>query len=419
MAQRRPTIVKGNTVTIYKMDHPACVSSFIVNMQAAIRYALKQSVNSVEVICLCAREHIFPDACLPISALIQEFKIIYNIEINVIIKNNHYLETCNFTNPLNLPVEKISKFRNPLNKIFVYEANNGDSPQAVALNQAFGDCISRTVACEKGVLGGLTWCIYEVMDNVLLHSKSKRGYVMAQYHTTTQRLAICVYDCGIGIYNSLSEGETKPESEIDAIKLAIQEGVGDGQGQGNGLYGSAQIINVNGGRLVISSGKSTLMYKNGEFTEWTNNPIVSNEHRGTIVDFQVHLTHETDLKEALKSIGGIDDFDIRIDEDMAQVDSDWLVYNVKEYANDTGTRASGKELRLDVTNIINRKDAPMIIDFSNIDIVSSSFIDEFLAKLYMDFGNDKFSRYISVANMNEEIKFLFNRSLQLRTDSND
>ena len=33
----------------------------------------------------------------------------------------------------------------------------------------------------------------------------------------------------------------------------------------------------------------------------------------------------------------------------------------------------------------------------------SSFIDEFLAKLYMDFGNDKFSRYISVANMNEEM----------------
>lgn len=164
------------------MDHPACVSSFIVNMQAAIRYALKQNINSVEVICLCAREHIFPDACLPISALIQEFKIIYNIEINVSIKNNHYLETCNFINPLNLPVEKINKFRNPLNKIFVYEADNSDSPQAVALNQAFGDCISRTVECKKGVLGGLTWCVYEVMDNVLLHSKSKRGYVMAQYH---------------------------------------------------------------------------------------------------------------------------------------------------------------------------------------------------------------------------------------------
>ena len=104
---------------------------------------------------------------------------------------------------------------------------------------------------------------------------------------------------------------------------------------------------------------------------------------------------------------------------MAQVDSDWLIYNVKEYANDTGTRASGKELRLDVTNIINRKDAPMIIDFSNIDIVSSSFIDEFLAKLYIDFGNDKFSKYISVLNMNEEVKFLFNRSLQLRIDSSN
>ena len=223
-------IVNKNKITIFKMENQFCVSDFIRAMQKAIRYTERDSVTdkSIKINCLCAREHIFPDACVPIAALIQEYREIYNISIDVVVSKNPYLEQIHFQDPLNLSVDEIKDKSNPLNKIFIYESNENGSPQAAAINQAFVDKLSRTTLCEEGVLKGMIWCVYEVMDNVILHSKSKRGYVMAQYHKKANRIAICVYDCGIGIQDSLSAGNIESENEIEAINLAIQEGVGDG-----------------------------------------------------------------------------------------------------------------------------------------------------------------------------------------------
>lgn len=258
--------VNKNTITIHKMENQFCVSDFIRCMQKAIRYINKDAVDTktIEIKCLCAKEHIFPDACVPIAALIQEYREIYKIDINVVIKNNPYLKGCHFEDPLNLNVDEIKNTRNPFNKIFMYESDNNGCPQAAAINQAFADKLSKTTICEDGVLKGMMWCVYEILDNVLLHSQSNRGYVMAQYHKKTNLIAICVYDCGIGIQASLSNGNLDTENEIEAIRLAIQEGIGDGQGQGNGLYGLSQIIKENGGRLAISTGNSTLMFNNND-----------------------------------------------------------------------------------------------------------------------------------------------------------
>lgn len=416
MPNKKPNvIVKYNKLIIYKMENQFCVNDFIRNMQSALRYAKRKNLDEINIVCLCAREHIFPDACLPISAIIQEYEKIHNIKINVKIKNNKYLNDCHFAEPLNLSAEEIKETRNVFNKIFVYESENGYSPQAVALNQAFVDCMSRTVECEEGVLKGLLWCIYEVMDNVLIHSQSSRGYVMAQYHKSTKRLAICVYDCGIGIFNSLVKGGLKPQDEIEAINLALQEGVGDGQGQGNGLYGLSQIVKANGGRFIISTGKSSLTFKNNNWNNRNNNPILSDEHLSTTVDFQLDLDKKTDITEALKSIGGIDDCDLRID-NMLQDDADLLVYKISDNADDYGTRQSGKALRNDIINILKRTKTPIAIDFSDIMIVSSSFIDELIAKMVIKLGYVQFNQFISLINMNDELAHLCNRAVAMRTN---
>lgn len=412
MAIKQNVIVKGTLIEIYKMENQFCVSDFIRAMEKAIKYANRNKIDEINIKCRCSQKHIFPDACVPISALIQEYSAISNKQINVD-NNNGYLKSCCFADPLNLNEEEIKNTKNPLNKIFVYESYNETSPQATAINQAFVDYMSKTVECEEGVLAGMLWCIYEVMDNVLLHSKSHRGYIMAQYHKKTKRIAICIYDCGIGIKASLNAGGLTPENEIEAIKLAIQEGVGDGRGQGNGLYGLAQIVKANGGRLAISTGNSTVMYQKGPTKEWCNNPVVSNEHRSTTVDFQLELSNKTDLKEALRSIGGIEDFDIRIEE-MVQEDSEKLVYKVAENAQDKGTRTSGKALRTDVLNIIKRKGQPIIIDFSDVIVVSSSFIDEFIAKMYVKLGAVEFNQIITLTNMNDTIVHLCNRAIAMR-----
>lgn len=408
-------VVNKNKVKIYKMENQLCVNDFIRNLQLALKWIKRNSLNTIEIECLCAREHIFPDACLPISAIIQEFRIINNVEINIKIKNNNYLKNCHFDNPLNLPAEAISQSKNVLNKIYVYESKGGESDQAVALNQAFVDCLSRTVECEEGVLKGLLWCIYEVMDNVLIHSKSDRGYVMAQYHKKTHRLAICVHDCGVGIYNSLKEGAYKPKNELDAIRLALQEGISDGNGQGNGLYGLSQFVKANGGRFIVSTGKSSLIFKNGQWSSNGRNPILSKNHLSTTVDFQIDLNKRTDITEALKSIGGIDDSDLRI-ENMLQVETDTYIYVISQNAQDFGTRQSGKHLRNDIINILRRTKRPICIDFSEVLIASSSFMDELIAQMVIKLGYVQFNQLVSITNMNEDLTHLCNRAVAIRTN---
>lgn len=410
--------VKGNHLKIYKMENQHCVNDFIRNMNSALRYAKSNQLDEIIIECCCIKNHIFPNACLPISAMIHEYKSLKNIKINVQIEDTPYLEECHFENPLDLSAKEIQDTRNVLGKIFTYHSENGESPQAVALNQAFVDCLSRTVECEEGILQALLWCIYEIMDNVLVHSQSNCGYVMTQYHKSTKRLAICIYDCGIGIYNSLVKGGLNPKDEIDAINMALKEGVGDGQGQGNGLYGLAQIVKNNGGRFIISSGSSSVIFKNNRLGDWSNNPLLSDQwlpkHVGTTVDFQIELNHKIDITEALKSIGGIDNFDIRID-NMKQETSNLLIYKISENAKDCGTRQSGQALRNDIINILKRTKSPIAIDFSDIMIVSSSFIDELIAKMVIQLGYVQFNQYVSLVNMNDELTHLCNRAVALRT----
>ena len=75
------------------------------------------------------------------------------------------------------------------------------------------------------------------MDNILVHSECECGYILVQYHPKEKHIAICIFDYGVGIFETLKSSTHAPKSAIDAISLAIQEGVGDGKGQGNGLYG--------------------------------------------------------------------------------------------------------------------------------------------------------------------------------------
>ncbi len=400
--------LRDSDIIINRMDHPSCVTAFI----RCVNLAIKRKRKSLNVICKCERNSIFPDACLPISALIQNYKRFYDVEFNIVINDNTYLQQCHFDSPVDPTLEELEKCRNPLNKIFMYSYKEGNAGQVGKLVQAYIDCISRTTQCEDGVLSGLIWCINEVMDNVLVHSKENTGYIMAQYHRKKKILAICVYDCGIGIFESLSESKHKPATEIDALTMAIQEGVGDGKGQGNGLYGLYQIVDENGGKLTITSGKSSIMLRNGALEKFDNGVLVADKHAGTIVDFQLDLSKKIDIQSALKSLDGFDGFDIRID-DMWQ-DDDWLKYDVYENCSGTGTRLAGKELRNDVLNIMRKTNAPMVLDFSSVKACSSSFIDEFIAKLMVEIGPLEFNKTIKIINMNQLVSHLCERSILMR-----
>lgn len=397
---------EDNTITIKMLNHPRCVSLFIKTLQKC----LLEQYRDIHIV--LQPSVAYPNACVPISGIIQYY-IRNGIQFTFEYHENTYLIKCAFEQPYSYSDEDDleNAYAFPLDKIFVFNS----SRQTAKLSQAYTDIISKQCECEEGVLDSINWCVAEVMDNVLTHSEQHEGYIMAQLHTKTNHVAFCVYDSGIGIYNTLKDSKHHPHTEIDALTLAIQEGVGDGRGQGNGLYGLYKSVLSNNGRLSLTSGGSSIMLTDtGAINKYEQLPYLSRESKQTIVDFQINLKKSISFKEIFSTIDReYIPFDPRIDNMLAEED-EFIHYDVYKYAEGTGTREAGEKIRNDVVNILKREHRCMILDFFNVKIVSSSFIDEFLAKMVVKIGFTRFNEIIRIAHMNDNVRFLFERSLYMR-----
>ncbi|MBM6897537.1 DUF4325 domain-containing protein [Pseudoflavonifractor capillosus] len=402
--RKRSVTRDGNNIYIHKLNRSLCVSDFIRMMYDG----LSRGYEDFHIYWNGTGTSVYPNACVPVAGIIEYYRQ-KGIKFHTNIATSEYLSSCHFISPVYLTDSEISTLHNPFDQVFRYDTPS----QVAAFTQKCVDCISRQTICEEGILKSLIWCINEVMDNVLLHSQSTAGYVMAQFHSQNNHIAICVSDTGIGIYNSLKLSTHHPSKAIDALTLAIQEGVGDGQGQGNGLFGLYQIVRANGGRLTLTSGPASLMLtENLDLQKYDNIPYVDRNHQGTTVDFQLDLNKVVDIKTAFSSIGGFDGFDIRIDNMLQEDDS--LMYNVFENCEGTATREAGRLLMNDVINTVRRANSRICLDFSQIATVSSSFIDEFIAKMIIEMGIVNFNQIVSISGMNDTVKHLCERSIYMR-----
>lgn len=398
--------VKKDVITINAMNHPSCVSEFIRCVNNCIEHKFK--VISIDV----KAQQFYPNACVPISGIIQYYQkkgMGFLLSENV----HQYIHTCHLLKPLSYTDEDdlSMAYNHPLDKIFMFNS----SQQVAKLSQSYVDTLSTTGEFEPGVLDGISWCINEVMDNVLTHSEKGEGYVMAQYHHRKSRVAFCVYDSGIGIYNTLKNSQHRPQNEIDALTLAIQEGVGDGKGQGNGLFGLYKSVLSNQGILSLTSGgASVILTEDGNTKKFDNVPYLSEDSKQTIVDFQINIGKRIDLKSIFSSISDDYEFyDHRIDEMLSDED-EFLHYDVYLHSQGTGTREAGRLLRNDVINTLKREKRPVVLDFSGVKLVSSSFIDEFIAKLTIRLGFVNFNKLVRLKEMTEKVSFFCNRSLYMR-----
>ena len=155
-----------------------------------------------------------------------------------------------------------------------------------------------------------------------------------------------------------------------------------------------------------------MLLKSGELQKYEHIPFIDYDSRATTVDFQLDLSKSIDIKRVLNTIGGFDGFDIRIENMLDE--SGFMVYDVYQNGIGTATREAGEYIRVDIENILKRNQCGMILDFSKIKTVSSSFIDELISKLVINLGFIKFNNTIRLINMTEEISFLCERSLYMR-----
>ena len=142
---------------------------------------------------------------------------------------------------------------------------------------------------ETSPLQAMSYCFYEVMDNVLIHSGKMNGIVITSYSEAQHLIQILVADDGMGILSSLAQNrDYKDISEQEALEYCIRDKVSDGKGMGFGLYSTSKLINTAGHQLIIRSGNHTLS-ANGSMAITESEPW-----KGTIVYFELRSNMEID-----------------------------------------------------------------------------------------------------------------------------
>ena len=150
---------------------------------------------------------------------------------------------------------------------------------------------------DLGILQTLSYCFYEILDNVLTHSMKQCGTVVMKYSPNLAKIQIMVVDDGIGIYRSLTENEGYHDiSEAEALAKCMLDGVTDGKGMGFGLYSTACLIRQAGIMLKLHSGNHMLT-SNGveEKIEETD------FWQGTVVYFELYSDKEIDPNVVLEN----------------------------------------------------------------------------------------------------------------------
>lgn len=67
--------------------------------------------------------------------------------------------------------------------------------------------LTQYIEIETTVLQAVSYCFYEILDNVLIHSGKDLGTVITHYDAANHILSFLVADDGIGVRESLSENE--------------------------------------------------------------------------------------------------------------------------------------------------------------------------------------------------------------------
>ena len=164
---------------------------------------------------------------------------------------------------------------------------------AQTLNSVYKDIITAMTShfeIEVSVLQALSYCLYEMMDNIHIHSGKPLGTAMTYYDNALQALCILIADDGMGIKASLSENVQYREiTEAEALRLCLEDRITDGKGMGFGLYTTSKLVEKIGKVFILHSGSHKLVMKDGNIS------VVENGFwQGTLIYMEISTEAEID-----------------------------------------------------------------------------------------------------------------------------
>ena len=129
---------------------------------------------------------------------------------------------------------------------------------AQSLNTVYQDVVNSMTShfeIEVSVLQALSYCLYEMMDNVHIHSGKPLGTAMTHYDDSKKTLRILIADDGMGF----------------------------------GLYTTSRLIDSIGKEFILHSGHHKLMIKDG-----TTSVVENGFWQGTLIYMEIGTNEEID-----------------------------------------------------------------------------------------------------------------------------
>jgi hypothetical protein len=276
------------------------------------------------------------------------------------------------------------------------------------------DLVHRSTKISRSALNGLEWCINEITDNVLNHSESSQGGWI-QLAVFPERIAISIADIGHGLLKSLKPRYSQLRTDMEAIEFALRPGVtrDPALGQGNGLKGSLRLANAFGGQFSISSWEG--------YVRWAPNaPLVkstqSDPFPGTVVDVQMQYDQDIDVGLAISGgdAVGYQPRDV-VEEKYLADDLNTLHIRMAEETDGFGNRGAGGQMRTKLLNILSSHPSqPIVLDWTGISVIASSYADEFIGKLFLELGPLGFMQRIRVAGAERLVRTIVDKAISDR-----
>ena len=177
---------------------------------------------------------------------------------------------------------------------------------AQTLNAVYKDIIVAMTShfeIEVSVLQALSYCLYEMMDNIHIHSGKPLGTAMTSYDRSQKTLSVLIADDGMGIKASLSENEKyKDITEAEALRMCLEDKITDGKGLGFGLYTTSRLIDKIGKEFILHSGTHKLVRKDG------NESVIENGlWQGTLIYMVIGTNEEIDPNQIVDHRTDVED----------------------------------------------------------------------------------------------------------------
>ena len=169
---------------------------------------------------------------------------------------------------------------------------------AQTLNSVYRDVVNAMTShltIEVSVLQALSYCLYEMMDNVHIHSGKPLGTAMTHYDESAEIMSILIADDGMGIKASLAENPKYQNiTEQEALISCLQDRITDGKGMGFGLYTTSRLVDRIGREFILHSGSHKLITKDG------STKVVENGFwQGTLIYMEIGTGEEIDPNQVV------------------------------------------------------------------------------------------------------------------------